>query len=179
MTTHAALLRAVNLAGRNTVKMADLRELATGLGLANVRTLLQSGNLIFESRGRTPARLERLLQGAARDHLALATEVFVRSGKELAAIVAGNPFPGEAKRDPARLLVLFLDRAPDRPRVAALEEAVVGREVIRTGSRHLYIVYPDGAGRSRLTNVVIERTLGARGTARNWNTVLKLAALTA
>lgn len=178
MTTHAALLRAVNVAGRNKVGMADLRELAAGLGLANARTLLQSGNLIFESSGRTPARLERLLEDAARDHLALETEVFIRTGKELASIVAGNPFPGEAKRDPARLLVMFLGRAPGGREVAALEEAIVGDEVVRGVRRELYIVYPDGVGRSRLTGALIERKLRARGTARNWNTVLKLAALT-
>jgi len=178
VSTHVALLRAVNLAGHNRVSMADLRELASGLGLSNVRTLLQSGNLIFESRGRRPAHLERVLQSAAREALDLETEFFVRTGRELAAIVAGNPFPRDARRDPARLLVMFLDGSPARPHVTALDQAIVGGEAVRVSGREIYMVYPEGIGRSRLTGALIERKLRVRGTARNWNTVLKLAALT-
>jgi uncharacterized protein (DUF1697 family) len=74
---------------------------------------------------------------------------------------------------------MSLKGAPGREHVTALEKAIVGREVIRAGGRHLYIVYPDGIGRSKLTNALIEQKFGTQGTARNWNTVLKLAALAA
>jgi len=179
MTTHVALVRAINVAGRNRVSMAELRDLMAELGFANVQSLLQSGNLVFDSRAGTPARLESLLEQAAKDHLQLETAFFVRTAKEWAEIVAGNPFPDEAKRDPAHLVVQFLKGAPDHEHVTALEKAIVGREVIRAGGRHLYIVYPDGIGRSKLTNALIEQKLGMQGTARNWNTVLKLASLAA
>jgi len=159
--------------------MAELRDLLAELGFANVQSLLQSGNLVFDSRAGTPARLESRLEQAAKDGLELETAFFLRTAKEWAAIVAGNPFPNEAKRDPAHLVVLLLKRAPDRGHVTALEQAIAGREVIRAGGRHLYIVYPDGIGRSRLTNALIEQKLGTQGTARNWNTVLKLASLAA
>jgi len=179
MTTHIALLRAINVAGRNRVSMAELRDLLAELGFANVQSLLQSGNLVFDGRAGTPARLESLLEQAAKDRLQLETAFFVRTAKEWAEIVAGNPFPDEAKLDPAHLVVLLLKGAPDRGHLTALEQAIVGREVIRAGGRQLYIVYPDGIGRSKLTNALIEQKLGTQGTARNWNTVLKLASLVA
>jgi len=179
VTTHIALLRAINVAGRNRVSMADLRDLLAELGFANVQSLLQSGNLVFDGRAGTPARLESLLEQAAKDRLQLETAFFVRTAKEWAEIVAGNPFPDEAKLDPAHLVVLLLKGAPDREHVTALETAIFGREVVQAGGRQLYIVYPDGIGRSRLTNALIEQKLGTQGTARNWNTVLKLASLVA
>ena len=83
----------------------------------------------------------------------------------------------EAKADPGHLLMLCLKDEPGRDAVTALQKAIVGREVVRARGRSLYVVYPDGVGRSKLTAVLIERKLGTRGTARNWNTVLKLAAL--
>jgi uncharacterized protein (DUF1697 family) len=179
VTTHVALLRAINVAGHNKVSMAELRGLLAELGFANVQSLLQSGNLVFDSRAGTPARLENLLEQAAKDRLQLETAFFVRSAKEWAEMVAGNPFPDEAKRDPGHLVVMSLKGAPDRGQVTALEKAIVGREVIRAGGRHLYIVYPDGIGRSKLGNALIEQKLGTQGTARNWNTVFKLASLVA
>jgi uncharacterized protein (DUF1697 family) len=179
LTTHIALLRAVNVAGRNKVGMADLRDLLAELGFANVQSLLQSGNLVFDSQGRTPARLETLLEQAARDRLELDTGFFVRTAREWAEIVAGNPFPTEAKRDPAHLVVMCLKAGPDGEHVAALERAIADREVVRAVGRQLYVVYRDGIGRSRLTNALIEHKLATQGTGRNWNTVLKLASIAA
>ena len=177
MTTHLALLRAINVAGHKMVAMADLRDLLTRLGFAGARSLLQSGNLVFQSEGRTGAQLERLLEVEAGKRLALQTDFFVRTAREWKAIVAHNPFREEAGWDPGHLVLMLLKDEPDGTDVEALQAAITGREVVRTGGRHLYIVYPDGQGRSRLTNLLIERKLGTRGTARNWNTVLKLGAL--
>jgi uncharacterized protein (DUF1697 family) len=177
VTTHIALLRAVNLAGRNTVGMAELRALLAALDLAEPRSLLQSGNLLFRSQGRTGAQLETLLEGAAHERLGLDTDFFVRTAAEWNAIVAANPFPAEAKNDPGHLVLVCLKTTPDRAAVAALQEAIKGREVVRAQGRQAYIVYPDGIGRSRLTMALIERKLGTSGTGRNWNTVLKLLAL--
>ncbi|PYM07117.1 MAG: hypothetical protein DMD82_06565 [Candidatus Rokuibacteriota bacterium] len=177
MSVHIGLVRAINLAGRNRVAMADLRKLLRGLGLEDVRSLLQSGNLVFRSDAHTSAQLERLLEDAAKHRLGLETDFFVRTARDWKAVIAGNPFPREAERDPGRLLVIFLKDAPDRDGVKALESAITGREVVRAKGRHAYIVYPDGVGRSRLTSALIEKKLGVRGTGRNWNTVLKLGAL--
>jgi uncharacterized protein (DUF1697 family) len=174
MTTYIALLRAVNVAGRNAVAMADLRDLLSALGMADVRTLLQSGNVVFRGRPCTPAELENRLEKEIGRRLQVECGVFVRTLSEWPAVVRNNPFRDEAKRDPGRLHVTFLRDAPGAAEVRALQDAIVGREIVRVKDRHAYIVYPDGAGRSRLTNAVIERHLKTRGTARNWNTTLKL-----
>ena len=177
MTTHIALLRAVNLPGHNKIGMADLRKLLADLGFENVQSLLQSGNLLFESAGKTPAQLEGLFESEAKKRLGLETDFFVRTAKEWKAVVAGNPFPEEAERDPGHLIVVFLKEETSAQDVAALQAAIKGREVVRAKGWHAYIVYPDGVGRSKLTIALIERKLGSSGTGRNWNTVLKLGDL--
>lgn len=175
--THVALLRAVNLAGRRRVRMADLRELLAGLGFEDPRSLLASGNLVFRAGGHTPAELEERLARAASERLDLETDFFVRTAKEWAAIVEDNPFPEEAEEDPAHLVVTVLKDAPEPERVAALREAIRDREAVEVRGRVAYVHYPDGIGRSRLTASMIEKHLRTRATGRNWNTTLKLLAL--
>lgn len=180
MTTHLAFLRAVNVGGHGPIPMAKLREWAEKLGLVDARTLLQSGNLVFQSKDSSGAALEQRLETAAEKDLGLQTAFFVRTPEEWQKeVVAQNPFPAEAKADPARLVVVVLKSAPTAAQVKALQAAAAlkGREVVRVRGRHAFIVYPDGQGNSRLTLAVIEKHLGTRGTARNWNTVLKMAAL--
>ena len=174
---HVGLLRAVNLPGHNKMKMSDLAALCHSLGLQGARTLLQSGNVVFRSDARSTSVLEARLEQAIAKRFGLATELFVRTAPEWGEVIADNPFRAEAGRDPGHLLVLLLKNPPTRAAVSALQNAIVGREVVRAGARHVYLVYPDGVGRSRLTIAVIERALGSRATGRNWNTVLKLAAL--
>ena len=179
MPVYIGLLRAVNLAGKNTISMSDLRELLAALGMKDARTLLQSGNAVFRSDIRSSAKVEKLLEDGVEKRLGLKTEFFVRTAEELNAIVADNPFPREAKQDPGHLIVGFLKDAPERAVVIALQKAIVGREVVRAVGRQMYTVYPDGIGRSKLTSALVEKKLGTRGTGRNWNTVLKLQAIAA
>ena len=175
---HVALLRAVNLAGYNKVGMADLKALLAGLGFEDAQTLLQSGNIVFTGGTKTTASLEQALERAAAKQLELETDFFVRTAKEWQAIVDANPFPREAKDDPSHLLAVIFRDEVSAANVAALQKAIVGREVVRAKGRCAYIVYPDGIGRSKLTTAIIEKKLGTRGTGRNWNTVLKLQVLT-
>ena len=173
---YIALLRAVNVAGHQMVAMADLRDMLAALGYTDVKSLLQSGNLVFRGKPQESEKVEHLLQKSAAERLDLQTEFFVRTAAEWKAIVAANPFPAEAKKDPGHLVVMALKRAPERARFAELQQSIAGREVVRGHGREAYITYPDGQGRSRLTNALIEKKLGTRGTARNWNTVMKLLA---
>ena len=168
-----ALFRAVNVGGRS-LPMADLRAALEELGFAGVRTLLQSGNAVFTPPAAPGRTLERRIEAALVERFGLRADVFVRSRADVDAIVAANPFPHEAAHDPARLVVMVLEAAPSEDEAGAVRSAVVGREQVRRGTRHLYLYYPDGQGTSKLTNAVIERRLGMRGTARNWNTVLKI-----
>jgi uncharacterized protein (DUF1697 family) len=179
VTTFIALLRGVNLAGRKMVAMADLRELLERLKFSEPRSLLQSGNLLFRTGARSGAALERLLETEAAQRLDLTTDFHVRSAAEWKATLARNPFPDEAKRDPGRLLVMLFKEELDAVRVKALQAAIPGRERFAAKGREAFLVYPDGVGQSRLTTALLDRTLGARGTARNWNTVQKLAAAAA
>jgi uncharacterized protein (DUF1697 family) len=174
---YVALLRAVNLAGKNKVGMADLREMCGGLGYEEARTLLQSGNLVIRAAAGASGKLERELHEATKKKLGVETEYFVRTEAEWDAVLAKNPYPTHAKRDPGHLLVMFLKDAPDKMQAAALDEAITGRETARVIGRHAYLYYPDGVGTTKLTNAKIEKSLGMRGTARNWNTVTKLAAM--
>ena len=104
MTRHVALLRAVNLAGINAVSMAGLRGLLEELGFSEVRSLLQSGNLVFDDDRRTPAELERLLEEATMEKLGVRTDYFIRTSREWNKLIAANPFPREAREDPGRCM---------------------------------------------------------------------------
>jgi uncharacterized protein (DUF1697 family) len=132
--------------------------------------------LLFQCPSRACASLERLLEVEAQKHLNLDTTFFVRTAEEWHAAIDRNPFPAEAQRDPSHLLVMFLKDEVEAKDVKALQAAITGREIVRGDGRQLYAVYPDGIGRSRLTNAAIEKKLGTAGTGRNWNTVLKLGA---
>jgi uncharacterized protein (DUF1697 family) len=178
LITFIALLRGVNVGGNRKVAMADLRAMLAALGFEDPRSLLQSGNLIFRALGDAHA-IEAELEREMRSRLGLATDVIVRSAADWASVIAGNPFPADAARDPAHLLVMSLKGEPDAAAFASLQVAISGRERAAARSRELYIVYPERIGRSKLTGALIERKLGLRGTARNWNTALKLAELAA
>jgi uncharacterized protein (DUF1697 family) len=172
-----ALLRGINVGGAKRVVMSELQDLCGNLGFEDARTVLQSGNVVFRCKSGDAARLERQLEREISARLAVECDVIVRTPEEWHALVDGNPFEEEARRMPGYLIAMLLKEAPDRKAVRKLQEAIPGREALRAGARHLYIVYPDGVGRSKLTHVYIEKQLGTRGTARNWNTVLKLAAV--
>jgi uncharacterized protein (DUF1697 family) len=176
MPSHIALLRGINVGGRNMVPMAQLRAMAMSVGLTDAATLLQSGNLLFDApAGRTTADLERLLEDTARQHFRRDIAFMVRSAAEWHKLVAANPFPEEAERDPGHLLVMCLKAAPKPANVKALQSAITGRETARAVGKQVYICYPDGIGDSKLTTAVIDRHLAQPATGRNWNTVVKIA----
>jgi len=177
MSVNVALLRGINVGGRARVAMADLRALLEELGFSGVKSLLQSGNLVFESDARQGAEIECLLEAETAKHLGVTVDYFIRSSAEWLQLLARNPFPAEAKRDPAHLVVMCLKDVPKAKDVEALAAAIEGPETLRAVGKQLYVVYPAGIGTSKLTNAAIERKLGLRGTARNWNTVMKLAGL--
>ena len=174
-----ALLRAVNVGGRS-VAMAELRALLAELGCGNPRTLLQSGNAVFTMKARTsPAALEARLEAQAQRRFGIPIAFMLRSATEWDALILRNPFVEAAQRDPAHLVLMTLKAAPTAAAIDALRGGYKGPETIHVAGRDAYLIYPEGIGRSKLTNALIERKLGVAGTARNWNTVLKLAALAA
>jgi uncharacterized protein (DUF1697 family) len=178
MPIFVSVLRAINLGSHNRIAMADLRAMCDKIGLPNAKTLVVSGNLVFNSAVTSTEKLERLLEEASTKCLGVTTDYFVRSAKDWQASIAANPFPKEAKADPGRMVMMCLRDAPPAAAVAALQAAIKGPETVRAKGKQAYFVYPDGMGRSKLSITMIEKALGTRGTARNWNTVLKLGELT-
>jgi len=174
--SHAiALLRAVNVSGTGAVKMAALRTLGETLGFTNVRTLLQSGNIVFDGAEGSDEALERRWEAAVEEQLGVRTTFMIRKPAEWLAMITANPFEAEAKADPAHLVALVAKGNVGADDVAGLRAAIKGAEKVEAGQRCVYAWYPDGIGESKLTAKLIERHLGVAVTGRNWNTVLKLA----
>jgi uncharacterized protein (DUF1697 family) len=164
MTTFVALLRAVNVGGTGKLPMEDLRALCAEAGFAKVRTFIASGNVIFSCR-KSEAQVKAVLEARLEDYAGKKMGVFVRTAAEMAAISANNPFPDAPGN---RIMAFFLDAPPPRDAI----DHVVGRkdERIALGIREIYVHYGEGLGKSKL------RIPAAKaGTARNMNTVAKLA----
>jgi uncharacterized protein (DUF1697 family) len=174
---YAALLRAVNLVKRNRIAMADLRRILADLGFHDVKTHLQSGNAVFTS-DLPAAMLERHIAAALTENAGLRCGVMVRTGAELAAVVAANPLGREPEK-PSWFFVSFLAAEPDPAAAAALEALDVAPDQAWIIGREAYLWCPTGPLESKLGGPFVEKRLGVAGTARNWNTVSKLAALTA
>jgi uncharacterized protein (DUF1697 family) len=177
MQTYIALLRAINVGGNSKIAMADLKAMLADLGVDNPQTVLQTGNLVFQTATSTCDKLEDKFEKALAERFELTTDVFVRTAEEWRHAIAANPFAKEAANDPSHLLIMPLKKAPTKPMVQELQTAIHGREFVAAVGRELFIVYPDGIGRSKLTNKLIETRLATRGTGRNWNTALKLEQL--
>ena len=173
MKTYVALLRAVNLGGRNRVPMAELRALLGSRGFEDVVTYVQSGNVVLRS-----AKGLQATAGAIEHELAKAfgvtSKVLLRTPGELRRIARANPFAGR-EDDPRRLLVVFLSRRPGT--VSKLDPDRSPRDEFSLRGREIYLHLPNGFGRSKLTVAYFEQALGVEATARNWQTVLKLVDL--
>jgi len=176
MSPHIALLRAVNVGGRKVLK-DDLLGLAQDLGFDEAKTLLASGNLVLWGKAEGGAALETRLEDGLEKRMGLRTEFMVRSPAELKAIIAANPFPEQALAGPNHLVVHFLKRPIAAADVEILRAAITGRERVEARDRELYVVYPDGIGDSMIDRDWKKTKRAPVGTARNWNTVLKLAAM--
>jgi uncharacterized protein (DUF1697 family) len=177
MSAVICLLRGVNVGGKNLIKMEALRAMAAALGWKDPRTLLQSGNMVVDA-GKTPATtVADALSDRIERELGFRPTVVVRTATQLQKAVEANPYSPYARDDPKHLVIMFLAAAPARAAESALRAAIKGREVLTLKGSELYIYYPDGIGKSKLTNAVIERHLGTPGTARNWDTVTALEKL--
>ena len=168
MTAFVALLRAVNVGGTGKLPMSDLKAMCEDLGFAAVRTFIASGNVVFTSR-KSEAAIKAALEKQLADYAGKPVGVLVRSGAEMAQVLADNPFPQAA---PNRTMALFLDRAPPADTLATLRGQ--RDEQVRLGRREIYIHYGEGMAKSKLVIPAAKA-----GTARNMNTVAALARMAA
>jgi uncharacterized protein (DUF1697 family) len=167
------LLRGINVGGRTRVPMAELRALCGELGWTHVETYIQSGNVVFDSRG-AAARLETRLEKAVEARFGAAIPVMVRPAATWHAIVAANPFTAASEREPGRVLVGVAKRPLKPDAAAALEARAAAGEQVRQAGGALWFHYPQGVGRSKLSPSLIDRLTGSPVTARNWRTMLRL-----
>jgi uncharacterized protein (DUF1697 family) len=173
-TRYVVLLRAINLGKARQVDMTRLREILTARGHGDVRTHLRSGNVVLDST-LPEAELAADVSTAIGEEFGFDVPVVVRTGAEVAAVVAGDPFATVAT-DPARYLVTFMAEPPDPAAVDALPPAEGGGDYLVRG-RELYLWLPDGIQNTPLASWKWDRLIGRPGTARNWNTVVRLAEL--
>jgi uncharacterized protein (DUF1697 family) len=189
MASHVALLRGINVGGRNKVPMADLREVVTSLGHTGVSTYIQSGNVLFSTADTDNAKLAAALESAIEDRFGIWSSVVVLTRDELAQVLAANPYPDEP--NPRMVHVVFLSTEPPRDllmRISAAESAVAAkgsRDTVQAAGQALFLHTPDGFGRSELAQAVFKiitppaknKKHGLAATARNLATAAKLLSL--
>jgi uncharacterized protein (DUF1697 family) len=174
MTAVIAMLRAVNLGSHNRVKMDALCALCTSLKLSDPQTYVQSGNVVFRTSERDVARVAKRIGDGIEREFGFRTDVIVRTLEEMRTVVARNPFAKRRGIEPNKLIVLFFGAQPGQEASERVQDIKAAGEELRLDGRELYIYFPNGMGRSKVSTPAIERMLKTPGTGRNWNSVTKL-----
>lgn len=180
MPTYLALLRGINVSGKNIIKMEALRTLMDSEGFTHVKTYIQSGNAIFDSSMRSKAKVAAAIEALIKNNYGFAITVFVLDANDIEKAIDNNPFV--TGRDPEgagskKLYVTFLSEEPTAENVKKLEEAPIGEDKISISGNVLYFKLESKASESKLSNNLIESKLKLRATTRNWNVTLKLLEL--
>jgi uncharacterized protein (DUF1697 family) len=173
MPTYIALLQGINIGPRKRIRMEDLRALVAGLGGEDVRTYVNSGNAVFTHHRTNIPALEKELETALRDHIGIDVPAIIRTGEDLARVLDGNPFPQAS--EPKTLHVLFLRDKPAIADVNTVEEMETGADLIAIHGREVYAFLPNYTTGATVDLMKVARALGVDATARNWNTVTRLA----
>jgi uncharacterized protein (DUF1697 family) len=181
MTTYIALLRAVNVGGTGKLSMADFRTLLEGLGFRDAQTYIQSGNAVFDASG-SASKVSQAIAASLQKLMGAPAGVIVRTHDELDRIIAANPYATEAAADGARVHVAFLAAPAPAAATAGLDRIITQypsrRDRYHLAGDTLYLHLPDGAAETKFSGKSLDRALGGiSATARNWNTVLKLHAM--
>jgi uncharacterized protein (DUF1697 family) len=169
-----SLLRGVNVGGHNKLPMDALRALYTSLKLRNPQTYVQSGNVVFSTEERHLDLLAKRIESAIEKKFGFRPPVILRTSAELRKVIAANPFAKRSGIHPGKLHVVFLTANPQKDALSTIQQKNPGPEEVHLHARELYIYFPNGAGRSKLTPALIDKSTQTPGTARNWNTVTKL-----
>lgn len=175
--TIVSMLRGINVGGRNLIKMDALRELYAEMKFENPRTYVQSGNVVFGTRERDLKRIARRIEERIEERFACRPDVILRTAEEMREVMVRNPFPGDFEA--SKLIVTFLADEPEAEAHQKIRAIRMGPETLVLDGRELFIYYPEGMGRSKVTPAVIEKAVRVRGTGRNWNSVQKLLEMAA
>ena len=174
MTAVISMLRSVNVGGNNMIKMEALRALYQSLGLRDAQSYIQSGNVVFRTERNEITPLAKKIEDAIEDKFGFRPPVVLRTAAELREVIAKNPFAKRRGIEPGKLLVSFLVSDPAAADRELVRKMTFAPEELEIGSRHLYIYFPTGQGRTKLNMKLIDKALKTTGTGRNWNSVLKL-----
>jgi uncharacterized protein (DUF1697 family) len=174
MTRCVSLFRGINVGGHQAVRMNDLKDLHESLGLKDVATYIQSGNVVFTGDAADPAQLARQIEESFAQKFGFHVKVMVRTAAEFSDIIDNSPFQNQPAKESKWIVVLFLASRPDSTALADIQKTYDGPEELFLIGQELYIYYPNGIGRSKLPLPLIEKKLKTVGTGRNWNTVLQL-----
>src|SRR5579863_5825275 len=177
MTAFVSLFRGINVGGHHKVRMDELKEMHASLGLRDVVPYIQSGNVVFQSDDADATQLRKQIEESFEKRFGFRAEVLVRTAAELRDIITRNPFQGQQSKESKWVVVMFLAAHPDTTAQEALLKTYVGPEELFIIGKEVYNYYPQGMGRSKLSGSFIEKKLKTVGTARNWNTVLRLQEL--
>jgi uncharacterized protein (DUF1697 family) len=175
--SYIALLRGINVSGRNKIPMSELRSLCAELGWRDVQSYIQSGNLVFRA-GAAPDKLETELEQAIKRHFGLSISIIVRAAADWPAYVAGNPFPQPSETEPKAVMLALSKAPPNADSAEKLRERAADCErVVQVGDA-LWLHYGGGMARTKLSPALLDRLVGSPVTARNWRTVLTLLEMT-
>lgn len=176
-SVQVALLRGINVGGKNKLPMKDLAEIFVDAGCANVATYIQSGNVIFEASNALSKKIAAIVKAEIESRFGLSIPVVLRSAEEMSTVVSSNPFLS-AGADPEHLHVAFLSGEPSADRVAAIDADRSPGDAFAVRSRDVFLHLPNGVAKTKLSNAFFDSKLATTSTVRNWRTVLKLVELT-
>jgi uncharacterized protein (DUF1697 family) len=174
MTVIISMLRGVNVGGHNKIKMEALRALYESLKLRDAQTYVQSGNVVFRTDERDMARLAKRIEDGIERKFGFRPDVILRTPAEMRDVIARNPFGKRRGIEPGKLLVSFLADDPGEEGREKVRQMKYEPEEMRIDDREVYIYFPNGIGRSKLSLARLEKTLKVPGTGRNWNSVTKM-----
>lgn len=177
MKSWIALLRGINVSGQKIIRMQELRELCEKAGLLEVKTYIQSGNIVFKSANNDYRELEKQLAALILNHFGFEVPVWVITADEIAEYLQLDPFANAENYDPKRCFYCLLEQQPDPERVVNLQARIEAPEVVQVIGRMAYLYIPGNAARSQLSNNVVEKMLKSKATTRNQNTLQALLLL--
>jgi uncharacterized protein (DUF1697 family) len=174
LTTYVAMLRGINVSGKNLIKMESLRQLFETLGFSDIQTYVQSGNVVFKAAHDDETRLSETISRQIEADFSFKVPVMIRTGNEIHSIIKANPFLKDSSVDVSKLHVTFLSTRPSKVGLEKLDALPLTNDKFHVQGREIYLYCPDGYGTTKLSNNAFEKCLSVSATSRNWKTVCAL-----
>jgi len=168
MKTYISMLRGINVSGQKKIRMVELRSLYEALGMENVQTYVQSGNVVFDSPEQVATKLRESIEAQIESAFGFSVPVLIRTGDEFRRVIENHPFAGE---EAVRVLVTFLYERPEKSKLEELSHYKDKVDAFAIGDQEIYLFCPGGYGKTKLSNTFFEKKLDVVATTRNWKSV--------